>query len=151
MKSSNLEPFGERGKVIMHQALVDCRFPAHFYVPSHNLTLIKFKHCCIASISILLGEFFLLILCYQFTWKRSQTLFLRITCLIFFFYNNMSKFCFDTPRNSKLGEKVTGFSFIVFLPKQSVGLLFICWLKSNVTPWNSLFRQTELFLTRIHL
>lgn len=58
MKSSNLEPFGERGKVIMHQALVDCRFPAHFYVPSHNLTLIKFKHCCIASISILLGEFF---------------------------------------------------------------------------------------------
>lgn len=58
MKSSDLEPFGERGKVIMHRALVDCRFPAHFYVPSHNLTLIKFKHCCIASISILLAEIF---------------------------------------------------------------------------------------------
>lgn len=58
MISSKLEPFGERGEVIMHQALVNCRFPAHFYVPSHNLTHIKFKHCCIASISILLGEFF---------------------------------------------------------------------------------------------
>lgn len=84
MKSSDLEPFGERGKVIMHQALVNCRFPTHFYVPSHNLTLIKSKHCCIASISILLGDCFLLILCYQFTWKRSQTLFLWITCLFFF-------------------------------------------------------------------
>lgn len=68
-----------------------------------------------------------------------------------FFYDNVSKYCFDTPRKSKLGEKVTEYSFIVFLPKQSLGLLFICWLKNNVISCNSLFRQSELFLTRIHL
>lgn len=58
--------------------------------------------------------------------EKPESLFMANMSNSFFFNGNMSKFCFDTSRNSKLGEKVTEFSFIVFLPKQSFGLLFIC-------------------------